>query len=244
VPMNANQAFQWIVAQSGGINEASANPSIAANRGASVSASSLGSAPTGKFGLAQGNQGNLLGLLTGGLFGHRGQSWQQVLQGADSAAASPYLSAEQKSGKRNPVLEALIQNSNSGDQVAVQTASGTRVMSIADAMKYYPDELQAGNVQFFGANGQSLGNTAALTGGLVNTGASTAAEQKQKAGSTLGTSLAAWQKAHPQSGGQVTNVFDLSPEAKQLLKLLPGNHDQAAATSTVPANTYASQASR
>jgi len=244
VPMNANQAFQWIVAQSGGINEASANPSIAANRGASVSAASLGSAPTGKFGLAQGNQGNLLGLLTGGLFGHRGQSWQQVLQGADSAAASPYLSAEQKSGKRNPVLEALIQNSNSGDQVAVQTASGTRVMSIADAMKYYPDELQAGNVQFFGANGQSLGNTAALTGGLVNTGASTAAEQKQKAGSTLGTSLAAWQKAHPQSGGQVTNVFDLSADAKQLLKLLPGNHDQAAATSTVPANTYASQASR
>jgi hypothetical protein len=244
VPMNANQAFQWIVAQSGGINEASANPSVTANRGASVSAASLGSAPAGKYGLAQGNQGNFLGWATGGLFGHQGQSWQQVLQGKDSAAASPYLSAEQKSGKRNPVLEALIQNSNSGDQVAVQTASGTRVMSIADAMKYYPDELQAGNVQFYGANGQSIGNTAALTGGLVNTGASTAAEQKQKAGSTLGMSLSAWQKAHPASSGQVTNVFDLSSDAKQLLKLLPGNNDQAAATSTVPANTYAAQASR
>jgi hypothetical protein len=244
VQMNPNQAFQWIVAQSGGINEASANPSIAVNRGASVSASNTGSAPAGKYGLAQGNRGNLLGMLTGGLFGHESQSWQQVLQGADSAAANPYLAAEQKSGQRNPVLEALIQNSNSADQVAVQTASGTRVMSIGDAMKYYPQELAAGNVQFYGANGQSIGNTAALTGGLVNTGASTAAEQKQKAGSTLGTSLSAWQKAHPASSGQVTNVFDLSADAKMLLKLLPGNNDQAAASSTVPANTYASQASR
>jgi hypothetical protein len=244
VPMNANQAFDWIVSQSGGINEASANKTLATNRGANVSAGNIGSAPTGKYGLATGSQGNLLEqVATLGLGGHAA-SWQQALTAANSAAASPYLATEKTSGQRSPVLESLIQNTSSATQVAVQTATGTRVMSIGDAMKYYPQELAAGNVQFYGANGQALGNTAALTGGLVNTGASTAAEQKQKAGSTLGSSLAAWQKAHPASSGSVTNVFDLSADAKQLLKLLPGNNDQAAATSTVPANTYASQASR
>jgi len=244
VQMNANQAFDWIVSQTGGINEATANPTLATNRGANVSAANIGKAPTGKYGLATGSQGNLLEqIATFGLGGHAA-SWQQALTAANSKAAAPYLAAEQKSGQRSPVLESLIQNTSSATQVAVQTANGTRVMSIGDAMKYYPQELAAGNVQFYGANGAAMGNTAALTGGLVNTGASTAAEQKQKAGSTLGTSLAAWQKAHPASSGQVRNVFDLSADAKQLLKLLPGNHDQAAATSTVPANTYASQASR
>lgn len=241
VSMNANQAFDWIVSQSGGINEATANSQLATNSsaGASVAANKLGSAPTGKNGLALPSQPGLMGQL----IGDKSKTWQQVLQG-DNSAAAPYLSAEQKSGQRSPVLESLLQNTSSGDQVSVQTATGTRVMSMADAMKYYPNELQAGSVQFYGSNGKALGNTAALTGGLVNTGASTAGEVKQKAGSTLGSTLTAWQKAHPGSSGQVANVFDLSTDAKQLLKLLPSNNDAAAATSTVPANTYASQASR
>lgn len=248
VQMNANQALDWIVSQSGGINEASANSQLATNtsKGASVSAKSLGSAPTGKYGLATGSQGNTLEqVLTFGLGGHAA-SWQQSLTASNSAAASPYLAAESKSGQRNPVLEALIQNTSSGDQVAVQTANGTRVMSISDAMKYYPDELQSGNVQFYSSSGQALGSTSNITQGLTNTGANTAGEQKQKAGSTLGQSLAAFQKAHPAAtAASKTNVsIDLSAEAKQLLKLLPSTSDQAAATSTVPANTYASQASR
>lgn len=243
--MNNNQAMQWIVDQFGGVNEASSNASVNKNMGASVSASKLGSAPTGKGGLAQGNQGNLLGRLTGGLFGHESQSWQQVLQGDNSSAANSYLSSESKSGQRNPVLESLIQNTQSGDQVSVQTATGTRVMSMSDAMKYYPNELESGNVNFYSSSGQSLGNTSALTGGLTNTGANTAGEQKQKAGSSLGVSLSAYQKAHPDSAsGQLNGTFDLTTAAAQLLKLLPTTSNQAAATSTVPANTYASQASR
>jgi hypothetical protein len=244
VNMNANQAFDWIVSQSGGINEATANGQLATNstsRGQNVPANKLGGAPSGKGGLAQGSSPGLFGQL---FLGDRSKTWQQVLQGDNSAAAAPYLSAEQKSGQRNPILESLLQNTQSGDQVAVQTASGTRVMSVADAMKYYPNELEAGNVQFYGSNGQSLGSTASLTGGLVNAGANTAGEMKQKQGSTAGSTLSAWQKAHPGSSGQVTNIVDLSTEAKQLLKLLPSNNDQAAATSNVPANTYTSQASR
>jgi hypothetical protein len=241
--MNANQAMQWIVEQSGGINEASSNSSLATNassKGASVPANKLGSAPTGSKGLALPSKPGLFGQM---FLGDKSKNWQQVLQG-DNSAASPYLSAEAKSGQRSPVLEALLQNTQSSDQVAVQTATGTRVMSMSDAMKYYPQELQSGSVQFYGSNGQALGNTAALTGGLVNTGANTAGEVKQKAGSTLGTTLSAYQKAHPNSGGQTSVTVSLSSEAQQLLKLLPSTSNQAAATSTVPANTYASQASR
>ena len=242
--MNNNQAMQWIVQQVAGVNESSSNGSLATSpttNGASVPADKLGGAPTGKGGLALPSQPGLTGQL---FLGDKSKTWQQVLQGDNSAAAAPYLAAEQKSGQRSPVLESLLQNTSSSDQVSVQTATGTRVMSMADAMKYYPNELQAGNVNFYGSNGQSLGNTAALTGGLVNTGANTAGEVQQKAGSTLGSTLAAWQKAHPAAGGQITNIVDLSTEAKQLLKLLPSTSNAAAATSTVPANTYASQASR
>jgi hypothetical protein len=246
VQMNANQAFDWIVSQTGGINEATANPSLATGNasGASVSAGKLGNAPTGKNGLAvAGGASPLEQVLTLGAEGH-GSSWQQVLQNANSAAAAPYLAAESKSGQRNPVLEALLQNTQSGDQVAVQTATGTRVMSMADAMKYYPNELESGNVQFYDSTGKALGTASSLTGGLVNSGANTAGEKKQKAGSGLGQSLADYQKAHPAAAAKTNVSIDLSSEAKQLLRLLPSNNDQAAATSNVPANTYASQASR
>lgn len=243
VTMNANQAMDWLVSQSAGINEASANPVLAQNKGASVNSMYLGSAPTGKGGLATGSKGNVLEAM--GTLGFMGKptSWQQSLKDSNSAAASPYLAAEGKSQQRSPVLESLIQNTSSGDQVAVQTATGSRVMSIADAMKYYPQELMAGNVQFYGSNGQALGNTAALTGGLVNTGANVSGELKQKAGSTLGKTTASYLAGDKNAGS--TNVsIGLSTEAQQLLKLLPSSNNQAAATSTVPANTYASQASR
>jgi hypothetical protein len=247
VQMNATQAFQWIVSQSAGNNEASNNGSLAApNTGASVSASSLGSAKTGRYGLATGSQGSLPEeIATLGLGGHAA-SWQQSLTAANSAGAAPYLASEKKTGQRSPVLEAILQNTSSSDQVMVQTSSGQRVMSIADAMKYYPNELASGNVQFYSSGGKALGTTSSITQGLVNSAASVASEEKQKAGSGSGVTLSAWEKAHPSasaSGAQAVTI-SLSAEAQQLLKLLPSNNDQAAATSTVPANLPASQASR
>lgn len=243
-PMNANQAMQWIVEQTGGINEASNNAALSVNPtslGASVPANSLGKAPTGKKGLALPSRPGLFGQV---FLGDRSKTWQQVLQG-DNSASAPYLTGEAKSGKRNPVLEALLQSTKSSDQVAVQTATGPRVMSMADAMKFYPEELQAGNVEFYDSSGKPLGNTGAITGGLVNAGASTAGEQKQKAGSTLGKTLSSYLAADKNAPSSQTNVtVSLSQEAQQLLKLLPATSDQAAATSTVPVNTYAHQASR
>ena len=249
VNMTPTQAFQWIVSQSAGDNEASHNSSLTStsNQGASVGAGSLGKAPAGQYGLATGHGAALGGLISAMTFGGAGnpQTWQQQLKSDNGPAASAYLSQESKSGQRSPVLEALLQNTSSGDQVMVQTAGGQRVMSMSDAMKYYPNELAAGNVQFYSSSGQSLGSTSGLTHGLVNSAASVTAEEKQNAGANLGVTAAAWQKAHPgvtpAAGGQAVTI-SLSAEAQQLLKLLPSNNDQAAASSQVPANPYAGPA--
>jgi hypothetical protein len=250
VQMNPTQAFQWIVSQSAGINEASHNSSVAASTGASVSASRPGSAPTGKYGLAVGTQASMNSVAAWKAGPQPPTTpWQQVLRNANAAGAAPYLAAEGKSGKRSPVLEALLQNTSSGDQVQVQTRNGARVMSIADAMKYYPNELAAGNVEFYDSSGRAVGDTSNITHGLINSGANVSAEQKQKPGSNLGVSASKYTADHksaqvkPAGGGGSVTV-SLSAEAQQLLKLLPSNNDQAAATSQVPANPWPSQASR
>lgn len=245
VQMNPTQAFQWIVSQSAGINEASHNSSLGPPSGASVSANRTGSAPSGRYGLAQGTPASMGSVASRYVGPTGGTSWQQALQQANGAAAAPYLSAESKSGKRSPVLEALLQNTSQGDQVRVQTKSGARVMSVADAMKYYPNELAAGNVEFYNSSGQALGDTSGLTHGLTNASANVKAEQKQNAGSNLGVAASKFHvNTVAPAGGGTAGVFDLTPAAQQLLKLLPANNDQAAATSQVPAITSSSQASR
>ena len=249
------------VASNAGVGAAGGEPGGGgAGSGAAVAAGKTGGAAAGKFGLAKplggtGVLGNItsiakralpfgLGALVPGA-AHGSQTWQQVLQGGPSGpgAASTYLGAEKKSGKRSPVLEALLQNVPKGAQVAVQTASGTRVMSFEDAMKQFPNEMEAGNVQFYDSGGKNLGSTSTLTQGLVDTTANTAAEQSSK--STSGVSLSQYQKQHPQAGGSgVAATLDLTNEAKQLLKLLPSNSDNAAAAATAPANPLPSSSSR
>lgn len=243
VTMNANQAFDWIVSQSAGVNEASHNATVAKTPGSTYAASNIKGAPTGKYGLSTGST------VATGHGGNIPLSWQKTLQNDNSAAAKPYLAAESKSGQRSPVLEALLQNTSQSDQVRVSTRNGARVMSMADAMKYYPNEMAAGSVEFYSKSGKAIGDTSAITHGLVNAGASVTGEEKQKTGASLGVSASKYDSAHknsqvtPAAGGQSVKV-DLSSEAKQLLKLLPSNSDTAAASSQVPANYYTSQASR
>jgi anti-sigma factor RsiW len=118
-------------------------------------------------------------------------------------------------------------------------------MSVADAMKYYPDELAQGNVEFFSGR-TALGNTANITGGLAAPGTSVSAEHAQQAGSRTGVPWAQWQRkyhtASSGAGGQVT--VNLSQEARQLLKLMPSVNDPATAQGQPAANPYPQQASR
>lgn len=245
--LTANNVMQWIVQQAAGVNEASHNTAVGGPNGASVSANKIPSGtPTGQYGLAVPKTP----YNPHGRRGEKTMTWQSVLtSGPNGEAAAPYLAAEAKSGQRSPVLEALLQNASPSDMVAVQTRKGQRVMSLAQAMQYYPNELASGNVEFYNSSGQAVGNTGAITRGLANPNASVSAEEKQAAGSNAGQALAAFEKAHaasqtvPQGNGNSVTVT-LSQEAQQLLKLLPANNDQAAATSSVPANPYVAQASR
>jgi hypothetical protein len=272
VPLNAGNVMQYIVAQVAGatFGGAAATPGSGApgtaqggGAGGTVSAQTAaahgaGGAATGQYGLAQAvpvkpapGRAGALGITTGG------QTWQQVLTGGgQGAAAQQYLGQEKKSGQRSPVLEALLQNVPKDTQVAVQTASGSRVMSFADAMKYYPDELEAGQVQFYDKNGKNLGSTGNFTKGLLDPnaqGGANAEAAAKGAGTRTGQALSQFQKAHgitpstSSASSQATTgglTVDLSNEAKQLLKLLPSNSDNAAAAATVPSNPNVASTSR
>lgn len=253
VKMNPDQAFQWIVSQSAGVNEASHNSAFRSPSGSAVRPApggSTGSAPRGQFGLAQARLVTTPGVGSR-LVPSRYQTWRDVLtQGPAGAAAQNYLKFDTAHGHtRSPVLEALLQNASGSDQVKVMTKTGPRVMPLSLAMKYYPQELAGGNVEFYSSSGQQLGDTAMITHGLVNNNANTAGEMHQATGSKQGLSLSKYNAAHPGSatvpaGGGHSVTVDLSNAAQQLLKLLPNNYDQAAATSQVPANPWPSQASR
>lgn len=244
ISLTPGNVMQWVVEQVAGNTNANYGNVASPGRGASVSAGDTGAAPAGRYGLAQAVAPSMASRMAALNGPQGGETWQQVLHGANPAASSVYLGQEQRSGQRNPVLEALLQNVPQDAQVAVKTASGTRVMSFSDAMKYYPNEMQAGDVQFYSSSGAALGGTSAITQGLVNAGANVSPEESSKGpGSKAGISWSQWQKQHPgQTGGGVT--VDLTHEAKQLIKLLPSNNDQAAASSTVPAPPYVSSPSR
>jgi hypothetical protein len=251
--LNSNNVLPWIVNQEAGLNEASntaANPA-----GGSVPARNTKGAPTGTGGLATGRAAGYYGVegllgraLPFGLGKGGAESWQQQLEADQKGgfAAKNYLSEEKQSGQRNPVLESLLQRVPAGTQVAVNTRSGMRVMEFGAAMKYYPNELASGNATFRGST--VSGSVSGITGGLADTGLSTAAEMQQRAGSNLGTPLAAYNaktSGASQGGMGGTSVkVDLTNEAKQLLKLLPSNTSGAAAAGTVPTNPNAGSASR
>lgn len=235
----SGQIMSWIVNQVAGNNEAAYTHS-----GASAG---WGGTQTGKYGLADPTHGSI-GPGKDQITASR--SWQQVLQGSSggAGAADAYLKqVSAQGGKRNPVLEALLQNAQSGDHVSVQTKNGARVMSMSQAMKFYPNELAKGDVDFYNSSGKLIGNTASLTNGLVASGANVAGEEAQRAGSKQGLSMSNWEKAHPNStklnGGNQAVTITLSQEAAQLLKLVNAQ-EQSAAAGTVPAVPWNMSGSR
>lgn len=245
------EVVEMVAGNTQAANAQAGAPGGRSGAGTPVAAGKTGGAAAGKFGLAQGTP------MHPGQ-GARGmenitpaRSWQQVLAGGDQGAASKeYLAQEGKTGKRSPVLEALLQNVPKDAKVAVKTSAGTRVMSVADAMKYYPHEVEAGQVQFYGKEGQNLGSTGTITQGLIDPAADYKGEEAAKGpGAKAGVSLSEYQKQHKGRTGTAQGepggvTVDLTNEAKQLLKLLPANSDNAAAAATAPQNPYSTSPSR
>jgi hypothetical protein len=82
----------------------------------------------------------------------------------------------------------------------------------------------------------------------INTGSTAAGETLAKAKAAAATAAAKTTAKTSGASGQTSSAarvtVDLTPNAAQLLKMLPSNNDEAAATSSVPANPYVSQSSR
>src|SRR5207244_9154137 len=102
---------------------------------------------------------------------------------SDSGAMKAYKDAVSKSGQRNPVIEALLQNVKGNpdqEKVVVHTASGQRVMSLADAIRSHPAELSSGAVQFVGGSDKdrSVGDIVAQD--KINTSADWSKEAQRK----------------------------------------------------------------
>lgn len=181
---------------------------------------------------------------------HGGTAWWSL--GAvqnENKAGKAYVDQMKKSGQRDPVLEALLQNVDDPNsvQVKVSTSSGDRVMSFADAMKYFPNELAAGKATF--VSGKEKGKTTAdlLGGGNIDATRDYKSELTSPQGAKAGVSAQEYAKKHPSKdtgpGPQKVTV-DLTTEAKRLLYLLPSTNNESQATGLPPFNPYSSQASR
>lgn len=163
--------------------------------------------------------------------------------GAPSGAEKQYQKLTQQGesdgymkGKHSPVVDALLKNTNHGKDgmIAVNTLSGKRVMSVADALKYFPAEVAAGKVSMVGGshNGEVISQ---VTGGLADSSTATSDEAKNELNNNLiskkGQDYDSYLKKHPQKDQSSKVTVDLSPAARSLLQLIPGN---AAAASGMP----------
>lgn len=251
--LDPNSVMSWVVQQVAG-NTVAAHAASQKNSMAPVkttdaygNVSKSSGAATGKGGLFQ--TGHLPGDTPQPLNDLRDINAGRHWWGGKSAnhAAVNYINQAKKSHSRDPVLEALLQNVKdpNNTHVQVSTKSGQRVVSFADAMKYFPEELASGNAMF--VDGPDAGRRPQdITGGAVDTSRSTTSELTSNAGGKVGQSLADWQKANPTKKNAISGnvTVDLTPEAKRLLQLLPSNNNPAAGAATVPQNPNAQYGSR
>lgn len=170
-------------------------------------------------------------------------------------AGKDYLASIKTTGKRNPVIENLLQNvtDQSKAKVIVHTSSGQRVMSLDDAIKQHPEEISSGSVQF--VSGDEKGKTVSdiVGSGSVNTQSDWSSEATKSSGKT-GTALSSWQKDHKEDSTTGTGsgvgangkvVLDLTDAAKQLLKVSSATGVAGAnGEGAPPLNSYNWNASR
>jgi hypothetical protein len=262
--LDPNSVMSWVVQQVSGNTEAAHAANQPKNTNVPVKSgkygeltNGTGGAPTGKSGLYKDpnvSQGKSSGerapsMGSGPLRGlktiNAGHEWWGGK--ATNNAAKNYINTVGKNKTRDPVMEALLQNVKDPNKTHVQvsTKSGTRVVTFADAVKYFPNELTSGNAIF--VDGPQAGRRPQeVTGGTIDTNRSTSSEMQNAQGGKVGQSLSDWQKKHPGKGGAAGGnvTVDLTAEAKKLLQLLPSNNNPAAGSATVPTNPYPSQASR
>jgi hypothetical protein len=141
-----------------------------------------------------------------------------------------YWSRQNSAGVSDPAIEAMIQKVGNQSEVGVevQVKDGTRVVSQADAIKYYADQVAKGTATLVGGSADINGkNIADFTG--VKEGNFVGPDSTQSDGSQGdGVSKEDWLKDHPTDadpasagGGKV--MLDLTPEAKKLVQQMGGS---------------------
>jgi hypothetical protein len=179
------------------------------------------------------------------------------LWGGDSQERS-YMSARNSlgaykdmmgaTGKIDPAIEAAISKlGNSGDaRVQVQTKSGARVVTLAEAIAHYSDQLSSGNAVVMNAGDQSGLRISQVTGvtdqGFIP-GQNGSKDTTTSTDTSIGQSLSDYQKANPSTGSAngssaPTGTVNISP-SPELMRLFnftsSGNVNiQGAAAAGVP----------
>lgn len=251
VQLDNSNVMDWIIQQLAGNTAAAHTQGVS---GKPVAAGNTAGATTGKQGLYtpsrdDTSQSGMKGVESGlshinagkGLFGPN-----------ENKAGQTYVDQMNKSGKRDPVLEALLQNVQDPNdtKVKVATAKGDRIMSFAEAMKLFPNEMAAGKVQI--VTGDQAGrSTSDIVGGNVDSSRDYRGELTNQAGQKAGQSVQDYEKEHGKikkaGGGDVVGqrvTVDLSTEAKKLLQLMPSTNNESQSTGYPPFNPNAQQGSR
>lgn len=174
---------------------------------------------------------------------HTARSDSYIGRSYQSDAAKSYKGGAEKSGKRDPVIEALLQNEDvegvrgNKTKVEVQAKSGPRVMSLEDAIKEFPNQVAAGKVRIVDgdAKGKDISD---LTGGKVDATRDWRSEvgKDTKTGQSTKDFEAEQAKKDKGSGqGSVTRI-ELTPGAQKLVRIMDtGSGAGAAAAGEPPA---------
>jgi hypothetical protein len=240
VQVQEGEVTKWVVGHVMGLN---ASGQIQAQPGAAASGSAVVVGPGGRMSAVGGgaaNKDSIAELAAAGS-GNTGQ--------ATSAAGGKPLNAAQQAyyddlhrkgvpgGYREPVIEAMLGKVKdvNGTKVIVHTASGPRLVSMAEAVKYFPNEIAAGKVSFVGKDNQvtSFKDMVGVDGDSRNDSGDATRKNANSIGRAIGDNdplLKAAMAAQSGSGttasgknadGSTAWTLDLSDSAKNLLRLLP-----------------------
>jgi hypothetical protein len=147
-------------------------------------------------------------------------------------------------GQRSPVIESLLKDVGSDQKVAVDTRNGKKVMSLADALKYYPAEVAAGTVMMVGGDhaDQTVKQITGLADGTKSTQDEAAKESVSKTAAASTSKDPAFKPSSSSSSstsgsGNQKVTIGLSPQAMQLLSIIPNTAAAQTGTPQTPSTS-------
>ena len=247
VQLDASNVMDWVIQQLAG-NTAAAHTDQA-SKTKPVDAKNTAGAQTGKYGLYEGPKNSPDKYDSDPRVFKSMNVKSDFFHNEKNKAGETYAKGMEKSGKRDPVLEAILQNVKEPNKtnVRVATSSGERIVSLEEAMRLFPNQLAKGEVQF--VDGDQAGKSVSqVVNGQVDATRKINDELANPEGQKIGQTPEEYEKNYgpikKAGGGDVVNqrvTVGLTEEAKRLFTVL---NDQSSATGYPPFNPNSSQGSR